>query len=436
MADKTFPQDDGSSQHVLEDEADYADAGHLSAHVHSGNTSDYVVAGHTLSADFPAGEVTVSAGQTRILVENNQSKDHGDGTTVWEETTVVVRKDGETLDLAVDAENHIWLDARLDEGDDPRFEVTEGADPGGETLRIGVVNTAEQSTQHVNRNPDGDYGDLTVEGLASIERAHIKRLADTLDGDGESITGLAGLTTAQATVENEPTQDDHAARKAELDQQLSHGDQQRLEAGGEDELDLTGLEGETATPQPPKPHNNDAHSEDFVSPETADSALQDATLHARAFAVPAEDLSSLSLSSEDDGGLFYHDGTSTISMVDGTTSSNTGYYRYRHSDSRWRKVGDEAMLLDGHQASAFALVDGDTFTGPVNIRTVSENALLYLRNEDPGDYPEVGLGNSFDEGMKMRYYEADNEVWFGRFTDSGGFLKDIGFDLEAGEVIT
>lgn len=433
--DTTFPQDQGTSQEVSADEADHGDAADFAAHAHVPNATNFVVSGFTLSPTIADREVSISDGQARILVEDNQSINHGDGTTIWSETTHVIKKEGETLTIN-DGENHIWLDANIDELDSATFTITAGEDPGGESLKIGIVDTTDSSTQHTNREPDGGFGSLTVDELATIERAAINRLAQSIDADGSGITNLGNLTTEAATVESQPENDDHVARKAEVDERVSKGDAARYESGGSDELSLEGLEGETNTPQPAKEHNNSAHSEEFVSPETAQTALEGETLHTQAIAVPSSDLSSISLSASDDGGLFHHDGTSTISTPDGNTSSATGYYRYRYDDNTWVPIGEEAVTLDGHDASAFALIDGDTFSGPVNIETITENALFFLKAEDPSYFPELGMGNEFDQGAKMRYYESDDQIWFGNFSSTDGFDKVIGFDLSAGEVVT
>lgn len=53
--------------------------------------------------------------------------------------------------------------------------------------------------------------------------------------------------------------------------------------------------------------------------------------------VTPQDLSSLSLGSEDDGDLYYHDGNSSIT-ADGSSTSDAGYYRWDNGASEWAKV--------------------------------------------------------------------------------------------------
>lgn len=47
----------------------------------------------------------------------------------------------------------------------------------------------------------------------------------------------------------------------------------RHEDGGDDEINVTGLSGELADPQPPQEHDNDAHSEDFATLDGAETLI-------------------------------------------------------------------------------------------------------------------------------------------------------------------
>lgn len=436
MVDKVVPQDEGTDSNLSESDADYADAAHIAAIGHAANHSDYVVSGFTLNTDFTNNEVSISQGQARILVTDLNSVNHGDGTTTWLEATQVVRKDSATLSLQ-SGENHVYVRFQQSQPDSADFVITGGTAPSGESLKIGLIDASANTTEHLNREPDATMHDLTVNGVADIFKAAIDKLSATIDGNQQGITNLANIEADQGQVSTEPSANEDIARKADLDGKADAGGDgghaTTHQAGGSDELDLTDLTGETDTPQPAKEHNNDAHSEDFLSPTSADTVLDAVTLgKARAYATASEDLSTLTFSSSDDGGLFYHNGADDVPLVGGGSSNSRGYYRYSHANTAFYRVGTEADLLDGYEASDFLLKQGDTATGPIVIRTENQNALLSLINEDPNDFPEIKFGPDQTEGAKIRYYSGDEEIWFGRYTDSGGFQKDYGIDLENG----
>lgn len=436
MVDKVVPQDEGTDSNLSESDADYADAAHLAAIGHAENHSDYVVSGFTLNTDFTNNDVSISQGQARILITDLNSVNHGDGTTTWLEATQVVRKDSGTLSLQ-SGENHIYVRFQQSQPDSAEFVITSGSDPSGESLKIGLIDTNANTTEHLNREPDATMEDLTVNGVADIFKAAIEKLSESIDGNQKGITNLSNIEADQGQVSTAPSVNEDIARKADIDAKADAGGNgghaKTHQAGGSDEIDLTDLTGEVDTPQPAKEHNNDAHSEDFVSPTNADTALDGVTLgKALAFATTSQDLTTLSLSSDDDGGLFYHNGAGDVSLVTGGSSNSRGYYRYSHVDTAFYRVGTEADLLDGYEASDFLLQQGDTASGPIVIRTANQNALLSLINDDANDFPEIKFGPSQTEGAKIRYYSGDEEIWFGRYTDSGGFQKDWGIDLANG----
>lgn len=436
MVDKVVPQDEGTDSNLSESDADYADAAHLAAIGHAQNHSDYVVSGFTLNTDFTNSTVSISQGQARVLVTDLNSVNHGEGTTTWLEATQVVRKDSTTLSLQ-SGDNHVYVRFQQSQPDSAEFVITSGTDPSGESLKIGLINTSANTTEHLNREPDATMHDLTVNGVADIFKAAIDKLSESIDGNQKGITNLANIEADQGQVSTAPSANEDIARKADIDAKAdaggSGGHSTTHEAGGSDEIDLTDLTGETDTPQPAKGHNNDAHSEDFVSTANDDTVLAGETLgKALAFATSSEDLTALSLTSEDDGGLFYHNGAGDVPLVGGGTSSNKAYYRYVHVSSAFVRAGGEADKLDGYDAADFLLSTGDTSAGPIVIETTSQNALLSLINKDANDFPEVKFGPNETEGAKIRYYSSDEEIWFGRYDEDTGFQKDYGIDLVSG----
>ncbi|UBF23115.1 hypothetical protein HCTV-16_gp132 [Haloarcula virus HCTV-16] len=439
MTEKTLPQDQGTSSSLSQNDADYADAAHLAALAHGKNHSDYVVSGFNLNVDFGANDVVVSDGQARILVTDLNSVNHGDGTTTWTEATQVVRKEAETVSLSF-GQNHLYVRFRQSEVDNPEFVTTSGSDPAGESLKIGIIDTASNSVQHVNREPDGVFSGLTVEGVADIAQAAIDKLSQSIDGNSKGITNLDNIESSSAQVSDSPSAPEDVARKADIDSKAdtgaAGGHATTHEAGGDDELSVDQLKGELEDPQPPKEHNNDAHAEEFITVQNAEDVLQFDTLGpGRAFAIEPVDLSTETMTSDDDYGLFYHNGAGDVPLAGGGSRSDAGYYRYRHTDSAFVAVGQHAEFLSGFTAEQFLLENGDTASGPMFIETDNTNALLALVATDPNDYPELRLGSTDNDGMKMRYYEGDQELWFGTWDDSGGFSKNVGIDLVNGGFI-
>jgi hypothetical protein len=74
--------------------------------------------------------------------------------------------------------------------------------------------------------------------------------------------------------------------------------------------------------------------------------------------ITAQDLSALNPSTEDDDRLYNHDGSSSITLTGGTTTSRRGFYLWDDSQSAWFPSFKNADLLDGKEAGDFILNNG------------------------------------------------------------------------------
>jgi len=74
--------------------------------------------------------------------------------------------------------------------------------------------------------------------------------------------------------------------------------------------------------------------------------------------ISAQDLSAINPDSEDNERMFHHDGSSSISMVGGGTTSQRGYYVWDSDSSAWHPLFHNADKLDGMESGEFVHRDG------------------------------------------------------------------------------
>lgn len=88
------------------------------------------------------------------------------------------------------------------------------------------------------------------------------------------------------------------------------------------------------------------------------------TLNNDGFQIDAQDLSAASPTSDDHQRVYNHDGSATITLTDGSTTSKRGWYIWDNPASAWFPMGQHADLVDGyHGADLAALADNETITG-------------------------------------------------------------------------
>lgn len=74
--------------------------------------------------------------------------------------------------------------------------------------------------------------------------------------------------------------------------------------------------------------------------------------------IAAQDLSAISPKSEDHDRMFHHDGSSSISIVGGSSTGQRGYYIWDKDDQSWYPLFHNADKLDGKDSGAFLHRDG------------------------------------------------------------------------------
>lgn len=120
--------------------------------------------------------------------------------------------------------------------------------------------------------------------------------------------------------------------------------------------------------------------------------MSKSSLNSDGLVIPQQDLGAISPSADDDARLYNHDGSSTITLFDGSTSSNKGYYQWDNIAGAWRALKStvtNADLLDNLDSTDFIQADGSvTMTGNLEfdstvyraIRNINEIASESGRN--------------------------------------------------------
>lgn len=99
------------------------------------------------------------------------------------------------------------------------------------------------------------------------------------------------------------------------------------------------------------------------------------SLNTNGLIIDAVDLNGAIPSIEDDGRLYLHDGSSSISLSGGGSTTKSGYYMWDNTAEAWNPLkmdGTESGTLDGYSSDDFAILDeGDNFTVPPTINGAS-----------------------------------------------------------------
>lgn len=85
--------------------------------------------------------------------------------------------------------------------------------------------------------------------------------------------------------------------------------------------------------------------------------------------VPEQDLSAVSTSSSDDNRLYRHNGAAAITLHDGSTTSDAGYYSWDDTNNGWRRVEPDAQTLQGNTPGDFAGSSHDNSAHSTNYAT-------------------------------------------------------------------
>lgn len=136
----------------------------------------------------------------------------------------------------------------------------------------------------------------------------------------------------------------------------------------------------------------------------------------------------LSLVTGEDNTLYHHDGTGTITLVDGSTTSSHGYYMWDAGAPGWVQIAQDADTVDGYHADQLAKLAGDIFTGPLRVDTETEDALLELITAPASLYhPTLHLGGDQDNGLRI-LYEPDGNMGRIGLVNAGAFSSILRFN--------
>lgn len=157
MVDYTYIQD-----------GDLDDAAAVTTLVGHGNLSDYAGYGLDITADLSTspGTYSVSEGKVFCLLDTQHAS--GANRTVHDCLIATHYEPRTGLALADTGVNYIWAIINISTDDSPHFDATTSATPpSDDAVLIGEIDTtaadADAAVTELNRDPDGNYEDLTAE---------------------------------------------------------------------------------------------------------------------------------------------------------------------------------------------------------------------------------------------------------------------------------
>lgn len=150
--------------------------------------------------------------------------------------TVIPLESGEASKLPEGEFNLVWFDNTnfSSPTDDPNREIVRVTGISDDEL---TVTRGQEGTSASNKNTPGS--------TYTMIQAFTEKIRNDIEDEIDAKTDQTEF-------------DNHSARH---------------EDGGDDEINVTGLSGELADPQPPQEHDNDAHSEDFATLDGAETLI-------------------------------------------------------------------------------------------------------------------------------------------------------------------
>lgn len=142
---------------------DEPDAAHFAYHLGLSNLLDYVEDGLELqNVDYGGLTFDVAEGKAYILKSSMDTASSDIATQTFSIVGTVVGYAGGTGFTLTDGDvNYVYLDANFGTDDSPQIVVnTTGNAPTDESLLIGRIDTANDTTTPTNREPDGVFNDL------------------------------------------------------------------------------------------------------------------------------------------------------------------------------------------------------------------------------------------------------------------------------------
>ncbi|QCC57370.1 hypothetical protein [Natrinema thermotolerans] len=167
MTDHVFPEDQGTNENLTDPgDGDANDAANWAGAHYSANDVDYVLSGLTFSADWATPALDISQGKARISSPEATGAQTGE---IRRDVAFTVEVDARSgVALEADATNHVYLNVLLT--DDDALEIvinTTGTVPAEPSLKIGVVDTAAETVDEVNRAPSAHFSEIVLEDTST-----------------------------------------------------------------------------------------------------------------------------------------------------------------------------------------------------------------------------------------------------------------------------
>lgn len=153
--------------------------------------------------------------------------------------------------------------------------------------------------------------------------------------------------------------------------------------------------------------------------------------------VPKQDLNGVPSDELDDGRLYQHDGSSTLTLTTGATSTNTGYYIWDEAASAWdpqEVTITDSDTLDGLDSTDFVKADGSVaMTGDL---TIGGGNLRGLDDIFSGSPSSAIRTNGVDGTDEWGFYDDFNKKWIAHFYEGGNVSFPGGnVEIQNGQLI-
>ena len=144
--DFVFPEDIGTGA----PEGDNADAANFAAHEHTTEQTDFVETGIEFDVDWSDGVFTVSEGMIKV---SDDSAEEAQSASVRDQGVTYTVIVDERTDVSFSGDTNVYVDVDLSDDDTVNI-VTSDEAPDDPSLLVGVLDTGDERTHHVNRGPD------------------------------------------------------------------------------------------------------------------------------------------------------------------------------------------------------------------------------------------------------------------------------------------
>lgn len=158
--------------HTFPQTGDNDDAENFAQMIGQHHLADYVETGMNFTVDYTVPEVTISTGLCFIRLSSDTSSSTGE-TRLSPNHAVQVEQD--TIALADSATNHIFVEPDFQTDDNASYaSYTNTANAAANALKIGEVETANNTSSTTNRSPDATFWNVDVDGeLVINDRSEI-----------------------------------------------------------------------------------------------------------------------------------------------------------------------------------------------------------------------------------------------------------------------